>query len=81
MAIQIIARHARSDFHAVVTAQGIVNAGASVLSVTYDGMHQPDGAMIPSSKFVVFAQFDDTTTSYDKIDEEVEKERVKATIP
>lgn len=74
MATQIIVRNANNDFDALRTAQGMENAGASVFSVAHAGMHQPYGAMAPSAKFVVFAKFDDATTSYDAIDAAIEKE-------
>lgn len=49
-------RHANNDFEAMLTAQGMESAGAEVFSVTHNGMHQPYGAMVPSSKFVVWAK-------------------------
>lgn len=74
MGLKIIVRHAQNDLDALRTAQGMENAGASVFSIAHDGMHQPYGAMIPSSKFVVWAKYDESATSPDRIDEAIEKE-------
>ena len=52
-------RHARDDFEAMLTAQGMEKAGAEVISIAYNGEHQQQGAMIPSSRFVVFARVPD----------------------
>jgi hypothetical protein len=43
-------------------AQGMENAGAQVISVSHDGMHQPFGAMEPSSKFIVWAKYESPMT-------------------
>lgn len=53
---KIMVRHANNDFEAMLTAQGMESAGADVFSITHNGMHQPFGAMAPSSKFVVWAK-------------------------
>ena len=53
---KFMVRRARDDFDAVLTAQGMERAGAEVISIAYDGEHQQPGAMVPCSKFVVFAR-------------------------
>jgi hypothetical protein len=52
---------------ALNTAQGMENAGASVFSVSHDGMRQPEGALIPSSRFIVWAKYEAPLTT-DEID-------------
>lgn len=52
-------RQARDSFEAMLTTQGMEDAGAEVISIAYDGEHQQIGAMIPSSRFVVFARVPD----------------------
>lgn len=70
---KIMVRHANNDFEAMRTAQGMENAGANVFSITHAGMHQPFGAMAPSSKFVVWAKVP-SLDMFDAIDAEIEKE-------
>ena len=70
---QIICRYANSDFDALRIAQGMENAGASVFSIAHAGMHQPHGAMIPSSKFIVWAKYEAPTTP-DDIDKMIARE-------
>ena len=53
---KIMMRHANNDIEAMLTAQGMESAGADVFSITNDGMHQPYGARVPSSRFVVWAK-------------------------
>ena len=65
---QIICRHAEDDFYALVIAQAMENAGCTVISIAHDGMHQRQGAMIPCSKFIVFANYGASTTP-DEIDD------------
>jgi hypothetical protein len=80
MGLKIIVRHAQSDLEALHTAQGMENADASVFSITHDGIHQRYGAMIPSSKFVVWAKYDESITSPDQIDEAIDKEFLPMTV-
>ena len=56
---KIMVRKARDDFEAFMTAEAMETAGAAVISIAYDGEHQQQGAMIPCSKFVVFARVPD----------------------
>lgn len=69
----IICRDANSDFDAFRTAQGMENAGAEVFSISHDGMHQPYGAMVSSSKFIVWAKYKAPATP-DSIDEMISAE-------
>jgi len=57
---KIMVRKARDDLEALLTVQGMEKAGAEAISVAYDGEHQQLGAMIPCSKFVVFARVPQT---------------------
>ena len=56
---EIIVRKARDDFDALLTAQGMERAGAEVISIAHDGEHRQWGAMVPCSKFVIFARVPD----------------------
>ena len=56
---EIIVRRARDEFDALLTAEGMERADAEVISIAYDGEHQQPGAMVPCSKFVVFARVPD----------------------
>lgn len=53
---RIMARRADDEVEACRTAQGMELAGAIVFSITHNGMHQPLGALIPSSRFIVWAK-------------------------
>lgn len=66
--MRIMCREANDVLDAIRTAQGMENAGATVFSITHNGMRQPHGAMIPSSKFVVWAKVesDDMIAAVDK---------------
>jgi hypothetical protein len=66
-------RSAPNDFDAMRTAQGMENAGATVISITYNGQHQPFGALEPSSKFVVWARVPDSI-NIDDVDAAIDKE-------
>ena len=68
---KIIVRNAVDDFYAFLTAQGMEDAGATVFSISYDGQHQQQGALIPCSKFIVWASYADPTTP-DEIDSAIE---------
>jgi hypothetical protein len=63
------------DFHALKTAQAIEDCGATVISISYRGHEHPFGAMVPSARYNVFARFDPSITSFDQIDEAIEKVR------
>lgn len=54
--MQIISRTADNDFDAFRVAQGMENAGATVFSITHNGMHKPYGALEPSSRFIVWSK-------------------------
>lgn len=54
--MRIMCRNADNDLDAIRTAQGMENAGATVFSITHNGMHQPFGALSPSSRFIVWAK-------------------------
>lgn len=70
--MKIICRHANNDLHALWTAQGMEDAGAAVISVSHNGMRHPEGALIPSSSFIVWAKYDDPVTP-DLIDAAIER--------
>lgn len=70
---QIIVRHANSDFDALRTAQGMEKAGASVFSISHNGMPRPEGAIIPSSQFLVWAKYEGPLTT-DEIDLAITRE-------
>lgn len=70
---KIIMRHGRDDFDAFRIAQGMENAGAQVFSISPNGTHQLEGALIPCTKFIVWAKFEDPVTP-DQIDAMIEKE-------
>ena len=67
----IMVRKARYDFEALLTAQAMDGAGADIISIAYDGEHQLQGALIPTSKFVVFARVPDGV-QIDYIDERID---------
>lgn len=69
----IIMRSAQDDFYALLTAQGMEKSGANVFSITHDGMQKPHGAIIPSSKFIVWAKHNNSIT-VEKIDEFIDAE-------
>lgn len=57
--MKIMCRPANNDFEALLTADGMEDAGLNVFSITQNGMHQPHGAMVPVSKFLVWAKAED----------------------
>ena len=71
--MEIIERSANNDFDAYRVAQGMENAGAQVFSISHNGMHQPFGALSPSSKFIVWAKFLPPVTC-DSIDDEIARQ-------
>lgn len=52
----MMSRNARDSYEALMTAQAMEMTGAQVISIAYDGEHQQQGALIPCSRFVVFAK-------------------------
>ncbi len=70
---QIMVRRGKDDFEALLVIQGMENAGATVISVTYDGEHQQQGAMIPCSKFTVWARVPDDI-QIDDVDKSIDAE-------
>ena len=56
MSNTIMVRRAADDFEAMLTAQAMEASGATVISICYDGEHQRLGAMIPCSRFTVWAR-------------------------
>lgn len=71
--MKIVMRNANNDFDAYRTAQGMENAGAVVFSITHNGMHQPFGAMVPSSRMVVWAKVE-SDDMIDAVDKAIEAE-------
>jgi hypothetical protein len=63
------------DFHALLTAQAMEDCGATVISISYSGHEKPFGAMESSARYNVFARFDPALTSFDQIDEAIDKVR------
>lgn len=57
--MKIMSRPADNDFDAFRIAQGMENAGVQVFSITFNGMHQQPGAMIPVAKMVVWGKATD----------------------
>lgn len=61
MANKIILRHAKDGYHALLTAQGMEDANASVFSITHT-----DSTVVP---FIVWAKYDENEISPDHIDD------------
>lgn len=76
--MKIICRHADNDFVALLVAQGMENASASIISIAHNGMHHPYGAMIPRSKFVVFARVESQAIAL--VDDAIKKEMERCNI-
>lgn len=57
--MKIMSRPADNDFDAFRIAQAMEDAGVEVFSITHNGMHQPDGALAPSSKMIVWGKAKD----------------------
>jgi hypothetical protein len=74
--MQIICRHAYTDFNALEIAQGMENAGASVFSITSINIPRErsffDKEIYPFS-FIVWARYDLPVT-VNSIDHEIRKE-------
>lgn len=58
MSKKILMRNARNSFEAFLTAGAMEASGADVFSIAYNGQDQPFGALIPSSRYVVFAKYE-----------------------
>lgn len=71
--MQIMMREASNPFDAYRVATGMEKAGAYVFSITHSGMHQPSGALIPSSRMVVWAKVVDDKM-IQAVDEAIDKE-------
>ena len=67
--MNIIFRHAEDDFYALLTAQGMEDAGASVFSIVYTG----DRGML---SYVIAAKHSDEVTT-DQIDKAITASIVK----
>lgn len=65
--MDIIVRHAADDFGALLTAQGMEDAGAQVFSVTLNHTHYE------ARRFLVFARYDPDSVTPDQIDEHIQK--------
>lgn len=68
----IIMRSAQDDFYALLTAQGMENAGANVFSISNRNMDASDSSLIPL-KFIVWAKHNNSLT-VEKIDEFIDAE-------
>lgn len=71
--MRIVCRQADNDFDAFRIAQAMESAGANVFSITYNGSHQPAGALAPSSRMVVWAKVTDDAMIV-AIDKAIDKE-------
>lgn len=71
--MKTMVRRAANDFEAMQTSDAMLRAGADVFSVTYNGMHQPHGAMEPSARFLVWAKVVDDA-HIGRVDAEIEIE-------
>ena len=70
--MKIIVRHADTDTDAFLIAQSMESVGASVFSVTYNGMRSPLDRLAPGSRFLVWAKYDEPLTP-DAIDAAISK--------
>lgn len=61
---QIVVRHAKDDFDALLTAQGFEDAGATVISISLNHTKEPDS----TSRFLVFARYDSTMVTVHLMD-------------
>lgn len=68
--MKIICRHADNDMEAYRIAQGMEDAGATVFSISHNGMRQLEGALIPSSRFIVWGKYEAPLTP-DAIDDAI----------
>lgn len=77
--MKIMLRHASDDFAALLTANGIVNAGGEVFSVTNNGPSVPNSFASPNvtdcvrpHKFIVWARVRDEA-HMDECDKQIAK--------
>ena len=56
MSTRLFCRHANDDYEALLIGTVMEKCGGQVVSITYDGQHQRQGAMIPCSRFIVFGR-------------------------
>jgi hypothetical protein len=70
--MKLMNRTAESDFIAMLTAQAMEDEGAQVISITYDGSDTHPNALVPHSKFIVFARARDWA-HIKRIDEAIDK--------
>lgn len=56
---QMMARHAEDDMDAIQISNGMLSAGARVVSVVGNGTATHFGAMAPHMRFLVFAEVQD----------------------
>lgn len=75
----IMLRHASNDFQALLTANGIANAGGEVFSITNNGPATPTTFALPNipdysrpQKFIVWARVRDNA-HMDECDTQIEK--------
>ncbi len=73
----IICRHAVDDFDALDIAQGMEHAGATVVSITFNGLSAPLGTGATRPTFIVWATYAAPLTP-DLIDASIEAEASKA---
>jgi len=66
--MQIIVRHAQDDFFALMTAQGMEDAGAEVFSIT------PNQTTQRMLKFLIFAKYDASKVTPEAIDACIQKQ-------
>lgn len=60
--MNVICRHAEDDFRALLIAQGMENAGALVFSIANNGSDQYPTALIPHTRFIVWAKYEPPLT-------------------
>jgi hypothetical protein len=64
---EIMCRHALDDFSALMTAQGMEDAGCCAFSIT----HVPNAQ--PALRWVIWGRFHPTETTYEEIDRCIKK--------
>ncbi len=60
----VLCRHCEDDFDALLTAQGMTNAGCEVFSISSNGQHTRMGAMIETTKFIVWGRYTQQQEDY-----------------
>jgi hypothetical protein len=56
--VKIISRKVNDDLEAFKMAAFIEQAGGSVFSITFDGMHRMQGAMADTARFIVWGKYE-----------------------